>query len=109
SVWLSMCPMCRRPVTLGGGRRMSKTRLFLASSGVGLGTSKRCSLTQYSAQCVSIAPGSYVLGSSCGIGLRGLELGVAQSKRYHRAYVRCGMRNSRRVEGQIGGSDWSVS
>ena len=22
SVWLSMCPMCRRPVTLGGGSRM---------------------------------------------------------------------------------------
>ena len=55
SVWLSMWPMCRRPVTLGGGRRrvkffdshISESRCGAPASGVG--TSNRRSRTQYSA------------------------------------------------------------
>src|SRR5712672_4364935 len=63
SVWLSMWPMCRRPVTLGGGRRMVN---FVVPSCVlfGVGTSNRRSLTQYSAQRSSMTDGSYAFGSS---------------------------------------------
>src|ERR1700756_2164080 len=63
-VWLSMCPMCRRPVTLGGGRSMVNTGRV--SPGAGVFTEKSSSLIQYSAQRASIAPGSYALGKLCG-------------------------------------------
>src|SRR5271168_2351488 len=67
SAWLSMWPMCRRPVTLGGGKRM--VNFFRASCVVsGVGTSNRCSRTQYSAQRCSITDGSYAFGSSWLIG-----------------------------------------
>src|SRR5581483_7522375 len=71
-VWLSMCPMCRRPVTLGGGN--SKVNTGRVSPGGGVGTEKSLSFTQYSAQRVSIAPGSYALGRSCAmiLTLRGI-------------------------------------
>src|SRR5260370_3538808 len=63
SVWFNMWPMCRRPVTLGGGRRMVNFRVpSCVFSGVG--TSKRRSLTQYSAQRSSMTDGSYALGRS---------------------------------------------
>src|SRR5712692_8082165 len=64
-VWLSMCPMCKRPVTLGGGNNSVNTGRV--SPGAGVGTENSFSLIQYSAQRASIAPGSYALGSSCGI------------------------------------------
>src|SRR5580704_5966085 len=62
SVWSSMCPMCREPVTLGGGITMENT-------GPGAFTSARnsCSLTQNSAQRGSISCGSYALAISRGI------------------------------------------
>src|SRR5580704_6723427 len=62
SVWSSMCPMCRDPVTLGGGITMENT-------GPGTFTSARnsCSLTQNSAQQGSIRCGSYALAISRGI------------------------------------------
>ena len=55
-VWLSMCPMCSRPVTFGGGSSRLNTGRVSPSGGVGAG--KSFSLTQYSAQRASIAPGS---------------------------------------------------
>ena len=55
-VWLSMCPMCRRPVTLGGGSCMQKTGLPGPTADVG--TSNRRSFTQHSAQRASMALGS---------------------------------------------------
>ena len=55
-VWLSMWPMCRRPVTFGGGSSRVNTGRVSPSGGVG--TEKSFSLIQYSAQRVSIAPGS---------------------------------------------------
>src|SRR5208282_2860802 len=61
-VWLSMCPMCSRPVTFGGGN--SSVNTGRVSPGGGVGTENSFSLTQYSAQRVSIAPGSYALGRS---------------------------------------------
>src|ERR1700678_1462087 len=63
SVWLSMWPMCRRPVTLGGGRRMVN---FVVPSCAfsGVETSNKRSLTQYSAQRSSMTDGSYAFGSS---------------------------------------------
>src|SRR5713226_1132281 len=64
-VWLSMCPMCKRPVTLGGGN--NSVNMGRVSPGAGVGTENSFSLIQYSAQRASIAPGSYALGSSCGI------------------------------------------
>ena len=48
--------MCRRPVTLGGGSSSVKTGRV--SPGLGVGAEKSFSATQYSAQRVSIAPGS---------------------------------------------------
>src|SRR3984957_6097318 len=69
-VWLSMCPMCSRPVTFGGGRSRVNTGRIVFSEGRpsgGVETEKSFSLIQYSAQRVSIAPGSYALGNSCGI------------------------------------------
>ncbi|MCU1247035.1 MAG: hypothetical protein JWQ49_64, partial [Edaphobacter sp.] len=68
-VWFNMCPMCRRPVTLGGGK--SKVNTGRVSPGGGVGTEKSLSFTQYSAQRVSIAPGSYALGRSCAIRFTG--------------------------------------
>ena len=51
--------MCRRPVTLGGGRRRVKFSVGLpAVVPAGLGTSKSFSLTQYSAQRRSMMEGS---------------------------------------------------
>src|SRR5579863_2843386 len=64
-VWLSMCPMCRRPVTFGGGN--SNVNTGRVSPGGGVGTENSFSLIQYSAQRVSIAPGSYALGRSWAI------------------------------------------
>src|SRR5208282_1030639 len=61
-VWLSMCPMCSRPVTFGGGN--SSVNTGRVSPGGGVGTENSFSLTQYSAQRVSIAHGSYALGRS---------------------------------------------
>src|ERR1700730_3260689 len=60
-----MWPMCKRPVTFGGGSSRVNTGRVSPSGGVG--TENSFSLIQYSAQRVSIAPGSYDLGSSCGI------------------------------------------
>src|SRR5271170_7582391 len=57
-----MCPMCSRPVTFGGGN--SSVNTGRVSPGGGVGTEKSFSLTQCSAQRVSIAPGSYALGRS---------------------------------------------
>src|SRR6202046_1879634 len=71
SAWLSMWPMWRRPVTLGGGRRMVN---FGVGEWVspevfsGEGMSKRCSRTQYSAQRCSMTDGSYAFGSSLLVG-----------------------------------------
>src|SRR5215471_8654938 len=64
-VWLSMCPMCSRPVTFGGGN--SSVNTGRVSPGAGVGTENSFSLTQYSAQRASIAPGLYVLESSRGM------------------------------------------
>src|SRR5271170_6719391 len=61
-VWPNMCPMCNCPVTLGGGN--SSVNTGRVSPGGGVETEKSFSLIQYSAQRVSIAPGSYVLGRS---------------------------------------------
>src|SRR5260221_14194019 len=61
SVWLSMCPMCRLPVTLGGG---SSSVNALSGFAAGVGTSKSRSFTQYSAHFFSMVPGSYALGNS---------------------------------------------
>ena len=55
-VWLSMWPMCRRPVTLGGGS--SSVNTGRVSPGGGACTENSFSLTQYSAQRFSISPGS---------------------------------------------------
>ena len=66
-VWLSMCPMCSRPVTFGGGSSRVNTWADVSPSGRRGGREKSFSLTQYSAQRVSIAPGSYALGRSWGI------------------------------------------
>ena len=54
--------MCSRPVTFGGGN--SSVNTGRVSPGGGVGTEKSFSLIQYSAQRVSIAPGSYALGRS---------------------------------------------
>src|SRR5271154_803145 len=62
-VWLSMCPICSRPVTFGGGN--SSVNTGRASRSGGAETENSFSLIQYSAQRVSIAPGSYALGRSC--------------------------------------------
>jgi hypothetical protein len=51
--------MCRRPVTLGGGKSSVKTgRLASGEPRGGVFTEKSFSLIQYSAQRVSMAPGS---------------------------------------------------
>src|SRR5882672_10337951 len=66
SVCSNICPMCRLPVTLGGGSSRLKTGFWVSSEPeLGVGTEKSFSLTQYSAQRGSIAEGSYVFGSSC--------------------------------------------
>src|ERR1700704_7120103 len=62
-VWLSMWPVCRRPVTFGGGS--SRVNTGRVSPGRGVDTEKSFSLTQYSAQRASIA--SYALGRSWGM------------------------------------------
>src|SRR5258707_8625060 len=65
SVCSNMCPICRLPVTLGGGRSSVNTGVFAASGpDSGVFTEKSFSATQYSAQRISIALGSYVFGSS---------------------------------------------
>ena len=43
-VWLSMCPMCNRPVTFGGGN--SSVNTGRVSPGGGVGTEKSFSLIQ---------------------------------------------------------------
>src|SRR5436305_13688489 len=41
SVWLSMCPMCKRPVTLGGGSNIVKIGLAACGEpGTGVSTEK---------------------------------------------------------------------
>ena len=59
-VWFSMCPMCKRPVTFGGGSNNVNTGRVSSSErlGRGIATENSFSLIQYSAQRVSIAPGS---------------------------------------------------
>ena len=79
SVWLSMWPMCRRPVTLGGGSswtkggwdapsQVSEARPGAPDSvgveGFGVGTEKMFSSTQNLDHFSSISEGSYALGSS---------------------------------------------
>src|SRR5216683_2096634 len=56
-----MCPMCREPVTLGGGITIENT--FPPVSFVGSAL-KSSSLTQYSAQRGSICCGSYAFAIS---------------------------------------------
>ena len=62
SVWFSMCPMCRDPVTLGGGMTIEKT-----DPGALASARKSCSFTQNSAQRDSICCGSYAFAISRGM------------------------------------------
>src|SRR5215510_13506441 len=59
SVWSSMCPICKAPVTFGGGITMEKT-----GPGAFESARKRLSRTQNSAQRPSICCGSYALAIS---------------------------------------------
>src|SRR5262245_20214117 len=59
SVWSSMCPICKEPVTFGGGITMEKT-----GPGAFASARKRLSFTQNSAQRPSICCGSYALAIS---------------------------------------------
>src|SRR5262245_19300733 len=93
SVCSNMCPMCKLPVTLGGGSsRVNPGSFFALVAASGVVTEKSFSLTQYSAQRGSIAPGSYVLGSSCAIRPEETNL------RYYRRAAEVGKR--RRGEGK---------
>src|SRR5579863_1324069 len=90
SVCSNMWPMCRLPVTLGGGSRIVKAGLlpgagaatpsdaFRASEG-GVGCANSFSRTQYSAHLSSMAVGSYALGRSWGMELEDESPGIARA------------------------------
>src|SRR5580698_124629 len=59
SVCSNICPMCREPVTFGGGITIENTGPGALGSAL-----NSSSLTQYSAQRGSICPGSYALAIS---------------------------------------------
>ena len=58
SVWLSMWPMCSRPVTLGGGSNSAKARAASGEPGGGVRTENSFSCAHFSAQRGSMALGS---------------------------------------------------
>src|SRR5438034_4405231 len=67
-----MWPMCRRPVTFGGGS--SKVKTGCVSPGAGVRAEKSFSFTQYSAHRASMAAGSYDLESSFLGGPSGMKI-----------------------------------
>src|SRR3981081_951838 len=66
SVWSSAWPMCRLPVTFGGGSTIEYAGLLLAGSAL-----KYPALTQPSYRSPSAAPGSHDLGRESTPGLAG--------------------------------------
>src|SRR4051794_13128967 len=66
SVWLRMCPMCRPPVTFGGGSRMVNADWALAP-GTAAGWSNSRSLTELSPQHSPTMVVSYALRRSIDI------------------------------------------
>src|SRR5258708_3977357 len=86
SVCSNMWPMCRLPVTFGGGSRIVNEDLSPRSTESGVGWAKSLSRTQYSAQWSSMAVGSYALGKSCGMRVVSEPRDFAQKPRFHKDF-----------------------